>query len=149
MYAFDPSRGAFLDDSWTVPLDGEGLTELIGLEQIFGGDCAGYFVGIERDGAMGAEARIKRVHEMRLTGTEVVRTPVVDLLDIDNPRGLGGHPPRFTFPYITTEAVWPLDRSTLVVVNDNNFPNGGGRPGAARDATEFIRLSLPRPLCGR
>ena len=40
-----------------------------------------------------------------------------------------------------------LDDGEIVLVNDNNFPAGGGRPGAARDATEFIRLKLTRPLC--
>lgn len=147
MYAFDPARGTFLSESWTVALEGEGLTELIGLEQIFGEACADQFLGIERDGGQGAAAKIKRIHEFRLAGTGTVRTLVVDLLQILNPPGLGGHPVLFTFPYITTEAVWPVDRSTLVVVNDNNFPNGGGRPGTTSDATEFIRLALPRPLC--
>jgi len=34
-----------------------------------------------------------------------------------------------------------------VLVNDNNFPGGGGRgPAGSKDASEFIRLTLPRPL---
>jgi hypothetical protein len=148
VYAFDPARATFTDRSWVVALDGEALTELVGLEPVFGAACADRFLALERDGAQGADAKIKRVHELRLTGEAAVRALVVDLLDILNPDGLGGHPLRFTFPYVTPEAVWPLDRSTLIVVNDNNFPFGGGRPGAARDATEFLRLRLPRPLCG-
>jgi hypothetical protein len=129
-------------------LEGDALTELVGLEQIFGADCADQFLALERDGAQGAAAKIKRIHRVRVSGPAAVITLLVDLLDVLNPDALGNHPARFTFPYITTEAVWPLDRSTLVVVNDNNFPNGGGRPGAPRDATEFIRLRLPRPICG-
>ena len=35
-----------------------------------------------------------------------------------------------------------LDPHTLLVVNDNNFPYGGGR-ALASDATEFLRISLP------
>jgi glycerophosphoryl diester phosphodiesterase len=147
IYAFDPAQRVFSDESWAAPMDGDALTELVGLEQIFGAECAGRFIGIERDGGQGADAKIKRVHELRLSGGTAVRSLIVDLLDVLNPDGLGGHPLRFTFPYITTEAVWPLDRSTLVLVNDNNFPGGGGRPGAPRDVTEFIRLRLPRPLC--
>jgi hypothetical protein len=147
MYGFDPVRNAFTGESWTIDLNGEGLTELIGLEQIFGGECAGRFLGIERDGGQGQTAAIKRVHEFRVAGSSLVRTLAVDLLTILNPDGLGGHPVQFTFPYVTTEAVWPLDRSTLVLVNDNNFPGGAGRPGTARDRTEFIRVRLPRPLC--
>jgi hypothetical protein len=111
--------------------------------------CASQFLAVERDGRQGADARIKRVHELSLVGEAGVRSLVVDLLDILNPQGLGGHGVRFTFPYITTEAVWPVDRSTLVLVNDNNFPGGRARPEAARDRTEFIRLHLPRPLCSR
>jgi glycerophosphoryl diester phosphodiesterase len=148
IYAFDPARAVFTGESWVAPMEGDALTELIALEQVFDAGCAGRFLGIERDGAQGADAKIKRVHELLISGGTAVRTLVVDLLDVLNPDGLGGHPLRFTFPYITTEAVWPLDRSTLVVVNDNNFPSGGGRPGSPRDATEFIRLRLPRPLCG-
>lgn len=148
IYAFDPTAGAFSGESWSLRLEGDALTELVGLEQIFGADCADQFLALERDGAQGADAKIKRIHRVRVSGPAAVITLLVDLLDVLNPDALGNHPARFTFPYITTEAVWPLDRSTLVVVNDNNFPNGGGRPGAPRDATEFIRLRLPRPICG-
>lgn len=147
IFEFAPTRRAFTGQAWRVALEGEALTELIGLEQRFGQQCAGQFLAIERDGAQGSDARIKRVHELRLAGDSAVRSLAVDLLEIANPAQLGGYPTRFTFPYITTEAVWPLDRSTLVVVNDNNFPGGGGRPGVARDVTEFVRLRLPRPLC--
>lgn len=147
MFAFDPARGAFSGGAWRVPLE-DALTELVGLEQIFSHDCAGRFLGIARDGAQGGDAKIKRVYELRLLGDRPLRTLVADLLDLDNPSGLGGHAQRFTFPYITPEAVWPTDRHTLVLVNDNNFPGGHGRPNEPRDATEFIRLRLPRPLCG-
>ncbi len=147
VFAFDPARRAFTGETWDVPLEGEALTELVGLEQIFGEMCAGRFLAVERDGAQGAAAKIKRVHEVVIADGKTVRTLAVDLLDILNPEGLGGYPLRFTFPYITTEAVWPLDRSTLVIVNDNNFPNGGARPNEPRDATEFIRLHLNQPLC--
>jgi glycerophosphoryl diester phosphodiesterase len=57
------------------------------------------------------------------------------------------HPERFTFPFGTTEAVWATAPDETVLANDNNLPAGGGRPGAERDATEFIRLRLARPLC--
>ena len=147
MYAFDAARNAFTGASWTVPLEEEALTELVGLEPIFGKVCADRFLGVARDAGQGATAKMKAVYELHVADTALVRTLVADLLDIVNPRGLGNHPARFTFPYVTTEAVWPVDRSTLVLVNDNNFPGGAGRPGTARDRTEFIRLRLPRPLC--
>jgi hypothetical protein len=34
-----------------------------------------------------------------------------------------------------------------VLANDNNYPAGGGRDGAVRDVTEFVRLRLAAPLC--
>jgi hypothetical protein len=147
MYAFDPARGAFTGSSWTLPLEEDALTELVGLEEIFGAVCADRFLAVARDGGEGATAKMKRVYELRLAGSTLERMLVVDLLDVLNPENLGNHPVHFTFPYITTEAVWPVDRSTLVLVNDNNFPGGAGRPGTERDHTEFIRLRLPRPLC--
>jgi glycerophosphoryl diester phosphodiesterase len=147
MFAFDPGRSAFTGESWAVLLETEALTELVGLERIFGKPCAGHFLGIGRDGTQGANAKIKRVYEIPVI-SQTAATVAADLLNIANPDGLGGYPLDFTFPYITTEAVWPIARDTLVVVNDNNFPGGGGRPREPRDATEFIRLHLPRPLCG-
>ena len=38
-----------------------------------------------------------------------------------------------------------LDLSTLLVVNDNSFPYGGGRE-LASDNTEFLRIRLPVSL---
>jgi hypothetical protein len=38
-----------------------------------------------------------------------------------------------------------LDPRTLLVVNDNNFPFGGGRE-LASDNTEFLRIRLPVSL---
>jgi len=48
----------------------------------------------------------------------------------------------FTFPYTTIENVLVLDARTLLVVNDNNFPYGGGRE-LASDNTEFLKIRLP------
>lgn len=51
----------------------------------------------------------------------------------------------FTFPYVTIENVLILNSRTLLVVNDNNFPYGGGRE-LASDNTEFLRIRLPVSL---
>jgi hypothetical protein len=51
----------------------------------------------------------------------------------------------FTFPYTTIEDVLVLDPRTLLVVNDNNFPYGGGRE-LASDNTEFLKIRLPFSL---
>jgi hypothetical protein len=72
---------------------------------------------------------------------------VADLLNIADPGNVSGMGPVFTFPFITPEAVWPEDMRTLVLVNDNNYPGGGGRgPAGSKDPSEFIRLRLPKPL---
>jgi hypothetical protein len=46
---------------------------------------------------------------------------------------------------VTIENVLVLDARTLLVVNDNNFPYGGGRE-LASDNTEFLRIRLPVSL---
>ena len=99
---------------------------------------------IERDNAHGPAARFKKIFrvEVGAADTFVKKTLVVDLLAIDNPKRLGGFPTTFTFPFITPEAVWQTDAQTLVVVNDNNYPETGGRAPDVRDDTEFIRLRI-------
>jgi hypothetical protein len=47
----------------------------------------------------------------------------------------------FTFPYVTIEDVLLLDSSTLLVINDNNYPGTGGRD-LNSDSTEFLRISI-------
>lgn len=155
---FDTLTNDWTGRWWRYPLDAndQGVTELVGLGEVFGARCDGRFLAIERDNMQGDTARFKRVFEVTLgTGATGAAMPlqttkqlVADLLDVDNPRGLGGLGARFAFPYITTEALWPVDPHTLVLVNDNNYPATGGR-GPQKDVTEFIRLRLPMPLCGR
>jgi hypothetical protein len=71
---------------------------------------------------------------------------LVDLMKLDDPHDLNGdNSAVFTFPYVTIENVLLIDARTLLVVNDNNFPYGGGRE-LASDATKFLRIRLPVPL---
>jgi hypothetical protein len=148
IYEFNLAKRAFTGQRWRFPLaGGDALTELVSLAPV-ARECAARFLAIERDGGHGPAARIKRVHELHFAGTAVTSRVVVDLLDIANPQRLGGLPERFTFPYITTEALWPITRDEVVLANDNNYPSGGGREGAVRDVTEFIRVRLASPLCG-
>ena len=46
---------------------------------------------------------------------------------------------------MTIEDVLILDARTLLVINDNNFPYGGGRE-LASDNTEFLKIRLAQPL---
>jgi hypothetical protein len=148
IFEFDLERRAFTGQRWRVPLTSadHALTELVSLAPL-GAACRWRFLAIERDSGHGEKAKLKRVREIQLAGNSIVSAVVADLLDIANPNRLGGHPDRFRFPFVTTEAVWPLTTTELVLANDNNFPAGGGRPGALRDATEFIRVRLTAPLC--
>jgi hypothetical protein len=74
-----------------------------------------------------------------------VKTEVVDLLDIPDPRDLGGSGTgRFTFPFETTEALVVIDDSTIGVINDNNYPFGLGRhvDTGEPDDSEFILVRV-------
>ena len=150
IYEFDLPSRLFTGQMWRVALTSNqhALTEFVSLAAL-GPECRSRLIAIERDPGHGAHAKLKRVLELQLAGNSVVASVIADLLDIADPLALGGHPGRFTFPFLTTEAVWPLSRDELVLANDNNFPAGGGRPGNERDPTEFIRLKLSAPLCGR
>jgi hypothetical protein len=76
----------------------------------------------------------------------VTKTELVDLMAVADPHDLDRDgSTTFTLPYVTIENVLVLNERTLLVVNDNNFPYGGGR-ALASDATEFARIALPRPL---
>jgi len=47
---------------------------------------------------------------------------------------------------VTIEDVLILDANTLLVINDNNYPGGGGRGTGIADNNEFLRISLDQPL---
>jgi len=49
------------------------------------------------------------------------------------------------FPYVTIESVLILDSSTLLVINDNNYPGTGGRD-LNSDNTEFLKIRLDQDL---
>ena len=111
------------------------------------------FVVLERNGGTAttpALAPIKKVYlidleDVTLGGT-VRKIELVDLMNLADPFDLNGDGSQtFTFPYVTIENVLVLDSRTLLVVNDNNFPYGGGR-ALASDNTEFLRIRLPASL---
>ena len=47
----------------------------------------------------------------------------------------------FAFPYVTVEAVLPIDKDELVFVNDTNFGSTGRNP-ALPDYSDFIIVKL-------
>ena len=149
---FDPATGAFTGRHWMYRPDRPDalITSLEAWSE-------SVLLVIERDHHEGAEARLKRVYRVELNEVDadgfLAKTLVADLLDLADPRGLStpepdaiGLGPRFAFPYVTPESLAILDARTLVLVNDNNYPFSTGRRPGEPDASEFIRLRLPRPL---
>jgi hypothetical protein len=108
------------------------------------------FLVIERDGGQGDSAKFKRIYLADIRDRNgdglVDKTLVADLLDIANPKGLGGFGETFRFPFQTIEDVALLDDRTLAVLNDNNFPFSSGRTPGKPDDNEFITIRLTSRL---
>jgi hypothetical protein len=111
------------------------------------------FIVLERNGSTVTSptpAPFKKVYLIDLEdvadGGVARKLELVDLMKLADPFDLNGDgSTTFTFPYVTIENVLLLNPRTLLVVNDNNFPYGGGR-GPASDNTEFLRIRLPVSL---
>lgn len=108
------------------------------------------FLVIERDGGQGDTAKFKRIYVADTRDRDgdglMDKTLVADLLDIANPKGLGGFGETFRFPFQTIEDVNLVDDRTLAVLNDNNFPFSSGRTAGKTDDNEFITIRLSAPL---
>ncbi len=111
------------------------------------------FVVLERNGSTVTSPNpppFKKVYLIDLEdvadGGVARKLELVDLMKLADPFDLNRDgSTTFTFPYVTIENVLLIDPRTLLVVNDNNFPYGGGRE-AASDNTEFLRIRLPVSL---
>jgi hypothetical protein len=105
---------------------------------------------IERDNKSGSSAAFKRIYLVDLRDRNgdgyLDKHLLVDLMDVANPDGLGGFGPTFTFPYVTIEDVELLDRDTIAVLNDNNYPGTGGRGPGTKDVNEYLEIDLGAPL---
>lgn len=108
------------------------------------------FLVIERDGGQGDTAKFKRIYLADTRDRDgdglMDKTLVADLLDIANPKGLGGFGETFRFPFQTIEDVNLVDDRTLAILNDNNFPFSSGRTAGKADDNEFITIRLSAPL---
>ena len=119
------------------------------------------FIVIERDNRQGDPnnpsfsdpAQFKRLYKVDFRQRDqagfVKKELLVDLLNIPDPKGLGGNGTvngRFTFPFVTIENVLPVDANTLLVINDNNYPFSVGRTLGKPDDSEFILIELDQPL---
>ena len=104
---------------------------------------------IERDSAENTEARSKKIYKVDFDHLDVdgflLKTLVADLLDIDDPHDLNQDGRQhFTFPFWTIEGLVVLSRTTLGIVNDNNYPLGQARDntGTQPDNNEFILIEV-------
>lgn len=93
-------------------------------------------------------ARVKRLVAVDFSSDAdrpLVRRAEIDLMNIADPDGLArrGHTRdgRFTFPFVTVEAVMVDHDGQILVGNDNNLPAPSARNPAAATATEIIRLA--------
>jgi len=145
MFEFDLRSGAYTGRRWAYRLGSPDLAigDAIAVD-------ANRFLVIERDNLQGDAAVVKRIYladrRDRDHDGALDKTLVVDLLNIANPRRLGGFGEVFRFPFQTIEDVALLDDRTLAVLNDNNFPFSAGRTPGTPDNNEFITIRLPHPL---
>ncbi|MEV0809093.1 esterase-like activity of phytase family protein [Micromonospora sp. NPDC050200] len=145
LYEFDLAAGAYTGQRWSYQLDA--ANHAIGDAISVDGDR---LLIIERDGAQGDAAQVKKIYlvDKRDRDRDGVldKALVADLLDLANPRRLGGFGTTFRFPFETIEDVVILDDRTLGVLNDNNFPFSSGRAAGRPDNNEFITIRLSNPL---
>ncbi len=138
---FDVERNRFTDAKWVYQLENPGLAigDAIAVDR-------DRLLVIERDGGQGAGALIKRIYladkRDRDRDGKLDKTLVADLLDLANPKRVGGQADPFRFPFTTIEDVTILDDRTLLVINDNNFPSSSGRTPGKPDDNEFITIRL-------
>ncbi len=108
---------------------------------------------LERDNFGGAQAVTKRVVEVDLGRTEpgghLVAEPVLDLLDLANPAGIGagdgyGTGDPFAMPFVSDETVVQLRDGSFVLTNDNNYPGDDARVDGEPDDIEIVHVALRR-----
>jgi hypothetical protein len=182
LYVFDAGRRAFAERFFTVRL--EAPSQQVDLSSLVGTAGAPVYPGvlapprgpaaigevkavnerqlllIERDnhGDDLQPPRFKRVFLLDLPGTPggvVRKTPLLDLLAIPDPDGVGAKDGRFSLPFYTIESVHLVDEHTVLIASDNNFPLSNGRSRSrsadrrgplAADNTEIVLVRLGSPL---
>ncbi|MEV6242172.1 esterase-like activity of phytase family protein [Lentzea sp. NPDC051838] len=138
---FDIASNSFNGKRWVYQLEDPGFAigDAIAVDR-------NRLLIIERDSGQGATAKHKRVYladkRDRDRDGKLDKTLVADLMNLANPKHVGGQADPFTFPFITIEDVTILDDRTLMILNDNNFPSSSGRTPGKPDNNEFITIRL-------
>ena len=115
------------------------------------------YLVIEKDRTIGTNAINKKIYKIdfsQIDGDGYIKKELVaDLLDIQDPLDLNGDgDTKFRASFQNVEAFAILDRNTLILANDNDYPFIGGTrtagagSGATLDGTEFFELKLATPL---
>jgi hypothetical protein len=144
---FDLASEAYTGMTWRYQLEPQGTAI---------GDMTAIdderFIVIERNGGTGTSTTppFKKLFLVDISGvpdgSTARKTEIADLMNLADPDDLNRDGNRvYSMPFVTIEDVLVLDDHSLLVVNDNNFPYGGGR-ATASDDTEFVRITLPRGL---
>lgn len=142
---FDIKRGAYTGRQWFYHLDSAShsmgdLTTVSGRT----------FLVIERDNLQGDAAQFKKVFLVSLDAVGgdgfLVKQEVANLLQLSDPRNIGGQGPTFRFPFQTIESVIPLGDRRIGLLDDNNYPFSSARVPGQPDPNEFIVIRLERTL---
>ena len=101
---------------------------------------------IERDSGEGSTARHKKVYRVDFdrVGADgfLHKLEVADLLAIEDPDDLDQDGKTlFSFAFKTPESIVVVDKNTIGIVNDNNYPFGRG-PGDNAEHSTFILLGI-------
>jgi glycerophosphoryl diester phosphodiesterase len=148
IYQFDTRKGEYTGKRWAYQTDRE--ANVIGDALATGRDS---MLLIERDDFEGDQSVIKRVYEIDLSRTDrdgyVRKELVVDALRIENPRGIDagegyGLGDTFSLPVQSFETVLFVDRDTLLIGNDNNYPGNDARVTGTPDDTEMALVDLKK-----
>jgi hypothetical protein len=145
---FDVNTEGYTGKVWKYKLDADG-TNIGDMTAVNDHE----FLVLERNGTTATSTSgtpFKKVYKIDLNKLDadgnVSKVEIVDLMAIADPHDLNGDGSTvFTFPYVTIEDILVLDANTILVMNDNNFPGGGGR-ATAPDINEFLQIKLDAPL---
>jgi hypothetical protein len=149
---YTPSSGALDNTRYVYPLDNAGNT----LSEITPINDRDVLI-IEQDANRGVSAKQKTIYLATLANGTVSKRAIADLLNITDSAkiatnsafgrtaGQFGLASPFKFPY-DVSGVYPIDGSTLAVVNNNHFPFSTARQSGVADPTELILLRLNTAL---
>ena len=142
---FDIKDGAYTGRQWFYHLDN--ASHAIGdLTRV----SRRTFLVIERDNLQGDAAQFKKVFLVSLDAVGgdgfLVKREVANLLQLSDPRNIGGQGPLFRFPFQTIESVIPLGDREIGLLDDNNYPFSSARVAGEPDPNEFIVIRLDRTL---